>query len=114
MIFFSLALFIFITFGGILFFFFFFYLTYFIFFFPYFGLWFFLKVKFATVKIEIILILAYIYKAYVILYNPNPMGIFKTIKVSVSLAQLVRTMHNICKVRDSNPGHHQKIQNNKK
>jgi len=29
-------------------------------------------------------------------------------EVLVSLAQLVRTMHNICKVRGSNPGHHQK------
>jgi len=28
--------------------------------------------------------------------------------VLVSLAQLVWTMHNICKVRGSNPDHHQK------
>jgi hypothetical protein len=28
--------------------------------------------------------------------------------ILVSLAQLVGTMHNICKVRCSNPGHHQK------
>jgi len=28
--------------------------------------------------------------------------------VLVSIAQLVWTMHKICKVRDSNPGHHQK------
>jgi len=28
--------------------------------------------------------------------------------VLVSLAQLERTMHNICKVWDSNPGHHKK------
>jgi len=26
----------------------------------------------------------------------------------MSLAQLVWTMHNICKVRGSNPGHHQR------
>ena len=31
------------------------------------------------------------------------------INVLVSLAQLVWTMHNICKVRGSNPGHHKKI-----
>jgi len=29
--------------------------------------------------------------------------------VLVSLARLVGTMHNICKVRGSNPDHHQKI-----
>jgi len=28
--------------------------------------------------------------------------------VPVSLTQLVRTMHNICKVWGSNPGHHKK------
>ena len=28
--------------------------------------------------------------------------------VLVSLTQLVRTMHNICKVRGSNIGHHKK------
>jgi len=28
--------------------------------------------------------------------------------VPVNLAQLIRTMHNICKVRGSNPRHHQK------
>jgi len=28
--------------------------------------------------------------------------------VSANLAQLVRTMHNICKVWGSNPGHYQK------
>jgi len=28
--------------------------------------------------------------------------------VLISSAQLVRTMHHICKVRDSNPGHHKK------
>jgi len=28
--------------------------------------------------------------------------------VLVSLTQLVWTMHNICKVRGSNPGHHKK------
>jgi len=28
--------------------------------------------------------------------------------VPVSLAQLVSTTHNICKVRDSNPGHQKK------
>jgi len=34
-------------------------------------------------------------------------------KVLVSLAQLVRTIHNICKVRGSNPDHHQKKYNKK-
>jgi len=29
-------------------------------------------------------------------------------KVPMSLTQLVRTMHNICKVRDLNPDHHKK------
>jgi hypothetical protein len=32
----------------------------------------------------------------------------KVTPVLVSLAQLVWTVHNICKVRGSNPGHHQK------
>ena len=38
--------------------------------------------------------------------------IIKKLFVHVSLAQLVWTMHKICKVRDSNPGHHKKINDN--
>jgi len=34
-----------------------------------------------------------------------------TLFVLVSLAQLVWTMHNVCKVQCSNPGHHYKIKN---
>jgi len=32
------------------------------------------------------------------------------ILVIVSLAQLIQTMHKICKIRGSNPEHHQKVQ----
>ncbi|AES79901.1 hypothetical protein MTR_7g074470 [Medicago truncatula] len=35
-------------------------------------------------------------------------GSYDNVFVLVSLAQLVRTMHNICKVRGSNPDHHRK------
>jgi hypothetical protein len=36
------------------------------------------------------------------------MFVKQKVVVPVSLAQLVRTMHNICKVRGSNPGHQKK------
>ena len=38
---------------------------------------------------------------------PNPCGKYGP-SVLVSITQLVWTMHNICKVRGSNPDHHQK------
>jgi len=34
--------------------------------------------------------------------------LINVLNVLVSLVQLVRTMHNICKVRNSNSGHHKK------
>jgi len=37
-----------------------------------------------------------------------PFTVILDVGLIVSLAQLVGTMHNICKVRGSNPGHHQK------
>jgi len=38
------------------------------------------------------------------------MLLYQLMNVFVSLTQLVGTMHNICKVRSSNPDHHKKYQ----
>ena len=45
-------------------------------------------------------------------FPPHSVLLDTHLNVLVSLAQLVRTMHNICKVRGSNPRHHKKIKNN--